>query len=261
MKIFCKEIWQNRHALRSQIYVNTKTSVATTKLGTLWWVLDPIFLMIIYYFVVKVIFNRGGPDYHLFLLCGLVTYQFFSRTVSLCTSALTTNAELIKQAAVPMVLYLTISPLVQAFFCLIGYVIIMVWHYHALGLHTIAIVFPLLLTILITFTCGLFLSIFEVYIRDTGKLMAYVLRFGTFLCPVLYSADRIYDSPTIPQYAKTLYTLNPMAHVITAVKDILFHGRIFDPVPLIIVLACTLAVMQIGLLFFRKAAPYVPKML
>lgn len=261
MKRLTKDLWENRHALRSQFYVNTRTTVATTKLGMLWWILDPLFLMVTYYFVVKVIFNRGGPDYHLFLLCGLVTYQFFSRSVSLCTSALILSEGLIKQASLPMILYLVISPLVQAFFCLIGFGVIMAWNYHVLGPHTLAIVFPVFLIILITFAAGLFLSIFEVYIRDTGKLITYVLRFGMFLSPVLYSADKIYDNPSIPQYAKTLYSLNPMVPVLTAVKDVLFYGRMYDPVPLLWVFLAVVLVMQLGLLFFRKASPYVPKML
>ena len=256
-----KDLWVNRHVLRSQFYVNTRTTVASTKLGMLWWILDPIFLMMIYYFVFKVVFDRGGPDYHLFILCGLVTYQFFSRSISLCTNALILSEGLIKQASLPMVLYLVISPLVQAFFCMIGFAVIMIWNYPALGLHTFAIVFPLILTILITFTAGLFLSIFEVYIKDTGKMIAYLLRFGMYMSPVLYSADRIYENPVIPQYTKILYSLNPMVHILTAVKDILFYGKMFDPVPLLIIFMVVLVVMQLGLVFFRKASPYVPKLL
>jgi len=261
MKRLVKDLLENRHALQIQFKVNAKTTVATTKLGTLWWILDPLFLMVIYYFVFKVIFNRGGPNYHLSILCGLVTYQFFTRTVSACTRALVTNESLIKQASLPMILYLVISPLVQALFCMIGYVIIMIWNYPALGLHTLAIIFPVVLAGLLTFTLGLYLSIFEVYVKDTGKLIGYILRFGLWLCPILYSADMIYDNPNIPQYVKVLYSLNPMVHVITAVKDILFFGKMFDPIPLLWVFFGILLFMQLGLLFFRKASPYIPKLL
>jgi len=261
MKRLAKDLWENRHALGSQFYVNTRTTVATTKLGMLWWILDPLFLMLTYYFLVKVIFQRGEPGFHLFLLSGLVTYQFFSRTMFLCTSALILSEGLIKQASLPMILYLVVSPIVQAFFCMIGFGVIMVWNYPALGLHTFAIVFPVLLTMLITFTGGLFFSIFEVYIRDTGKLITYVLRFGMYLSPVLYPADKIFDNPAIPQYAKTLYALNPMVHILTAVQDVLFYGKMFDPAPLMVIFFVALVVMQLGLLFFRKASPYVPKML
>lgn len=256
-----KDLWENRHAMRSQFYVNTRTTVTTTKLGMLWWILDPLFLMVIYYFVFGVIFQRGTPSFHLFLLCGLVAYQFFSKSVSLCTRALIMNEGLIKQASIPMVLYLIVSPLVQSFFCIIGFTVIMVWNYTALGLHTLAIIFPVFLIILMSFAAGLFLSIVNVYIRDTEKFVTYALRFGLYLNPVLYSADMIYDNPSIPVHLKTLYALNPLVHVLIAVKDVLFRGQMFDPVPLLMILPILLVVIQIGLLFFRKVSPYVPKML
>ena len=57
---FFHSLYRFRHALRIQIWVDLKTSVATTRLGVLWWILDPLLLMAIYYFIVMKVFNRGG---------------------------------------------------------------------------------------------------------------------------------------------------------------------------------------------------------
>ena len=256
-----KDIWEYRHALRSQFYVNIKTTVATTRLGLLWWILDPLLLMLIYYFVVKVIFDRGGPGYHLFALCGIVSWQSFSRSITLCTSSLTSSAGLIKQASVPMVLYVLISPIVQAFFYVIGLLIIVVWNWPVFGPQVLGIFILAFLMVLMSFSLGLFLSIFEVYIRDTGKLLSYILRFGFYISPILYAPERVYEIPSIPDYAKALYAMNPMVHFITAVRDLLFYGKMFDWLPIGICFIVTLTVIQAGLLFFRKASPYVPKMI
>ena len=256
-----KDIWNNRHVLRSQFYVNIKTTVATTHLGILWWILDPLLLMLMYYFVVKIVFDRGGPNYHLFALCGLVTWQSFSRSVSLSAGALTRNESLIKQTPIPMVVYLFISPVVQAFFYAIGLVIIMVWNYQAVGLHTLSVVFLIFLMILMSFTAALFLSIFEVYSRDTGKFTTYLLRFGFYFSPILYAPDKVYDLPSIPGYAKVLYTLNPMVPFITAIRDLLFYGQMFSVRAIVITFAVTLAVLQLGLFFFRWMSPSIPKRL
>jgi ABC-type polysaccharide/polyol phosphate export permease len=255
----CKDVWRHRHALRSQFYVNIKTTVATTKLGIIWWILDPLLLMLIYYFVVKIVFNRGGPNYHLFALCGIVTWQSFSRSINLCTGSLIRSAGLIKQASLPMAIYVLISPMVQAFFYLIGLVIIMIWNHQVLGVHTLGIIILLILMILMSFTIGLFLSIFEVYVRDTGKLVTYVLRFGFYLSPILYSPEKIYNLPSIPDFAKALYSLNPMVYYITGIRDLLFYGKMFEPVPILVIFAVTLLFLQQGLRFFRRVSPYVPK--
>lgn len=256
-----KDIWKNRQALYSQFYVNIKITVATTRLGVLWWILDPLLLMIIYYFVVKVIFDRGGPDFHLFALCGIVTWQSFARSISICTNVLISSIGLIKQVSLPMVIYLIVPPIVQAFFYIIGLMIIMVWNIQSVGLHTLGVAVLVVLMIMMTFTAGLYLSIFQVYIRDTGKIVAYALRFGFFLSPILYSPDKIYDSSRIPDMAKTIYALNPMVHFITAVRELLLEGHMFTVRPILIVFAITLLAMQLGLLFFRRMSPYVPKMI
>jgi ABC-type polysaccharide/polyol phosphate export permease len=81
------------------------------------------------------------------------------------------------------------------------------------------------------------------------------------MSPVLYAPDRIYDNPSIPAYAKNLYALNPMVHFITAVRDLLFYGKMFDVKTICFLFAVTLLVLQLGLWFFRKKTSYVPKMI
>jgi ABC-type polysaccharide/polyol phosphate export permease len=247
-----------RHALLGLAYVNLRTTVATTRLGALWWVLDPLFLMLIYYFVVKMVFDRGGEGYHLFALCGIVTFQTFSRSVSLCCSSLTKNSALIKQASLPMVAYVLISPVVQVFFYLIGLVIIVCWNFQAVGWHTLGVLAILPLMVLIPFALGLFLAVFEVYSRDTGKLLSYVMRFGFYLSPVLYAPQRVFDLD-FPQWMFMLYQLNPMVHIITWVRDVLLYGQSLNWIGLAVLTAFTLLGVQVALVFFRRMARNVPK--
>jgi len=253
-----KDYW---HVVRSQCYVNLRTTVVTTRLGLLWWVLDPLIFMAIYYFVVSIVFNRGGPNYHLFALCGIVTWQSFARSISLSTSSLVRSAGLIKQASIPMFLFVIIPPLVQAFFYLIGLLIIVLWNWGVAGLHTLALVGLVILMPLMASAAGMFLSVCHVYVRDTGKFVSYILQFGFFMSPVLYAPERIYENPSIPELAKNLYALNPMVHFITAVRDLLFYGRMFDVKAVCLLFALTILTFQLGLLFFRSKSLYVPKMI
>ncbi|MDA3788506.1 MAG: ABC transporter permease [Desulfobacula sp.] len=256
-----KDIWKNHEALGSQFYVNLKTTVTNTRLGLLWWILDPLFFMAIYYFVVSIVFERGGPNYHLFALCGIVTWQSFARSVNLCTNSLVRSAGLIKQASLPIFFYVIISSIVQAFFYTIGLMIITIWNNQVIGTQTPAIFILVFLMVLMTSSLGLFLSIFHAYVRDTGKIVAYILRFGFYISPVLYSPDRIYGLESIPNYFKILYSLNPMVHIITAVRDLLFYGKMFDLYPILIIFIVTMGTLQLGLMFFRRVSPYVPKVI
>ena len=258
IKVF-KDFRNNLHTLRVQFFVTIKTTVATTWLGAWWWILDPLILMLLYTFVVKIIFDRGGPGYHLFALCGIVTWQFFSRSVNLCATALKRNAQLIKQSSFPMHLYVILPPLVQSFFYLIGLAIVAVWNHDVVGWHTLA-VFPLLVPmILIPYTMGLFLSIFTVKVPDIGKALPYILRFGFYISPILYPPERVYELPNVNPFLKSLYALNPMVHVITAVRDVLFTGQMFNTSAMLIIMAVTLVFMQAGIMFFMTNARMIPK--
>lgn len=254
-----RDIRDNLHALRIQFSVTVKTTVATTQLGALWWILDPLFLMLIYTFVVKIVFKRGGPDYHLFALCGIVTWQTFSRSITLSSTALTRNAQLIKQINFPMHLYVLLPILVQAFFYFIGISIVAIWKYEVTGWHTLLVLpifFPM---ILIPYTLGLFLSIWTVKIPDIGKVIPYILRFGFYLSPILYSPERIYELPDVDPFLKILYASNPMVHVITAIRDVLLSGKMFNISNLSIIMALTLIFTQIGIVYFRYSCRMIPK--
>lgn len=256
-----KSAFKHRYALRSQFIVSIKTTVAATKLGPLWWILDPLLLMCIYFFIIKVVFNRGGPDYHLFALCGIVSWQSFSRSVSTCANSLRRNASLIKQTALPMQLYILIPPFVQSFFYLIGLCIIAIWNNDVFGMHSFSLFLLLLPIIFIPFGLGLFLSILEVHFPDTGKLIVYLLRIGFYMSPVLYPAERIYQLENVPALAKTLYSVNPMVHVICAVREVLLSGQIFNLQKYTILLFVTLIIVEAGLLFFRRFSSGIPKAL
>lgn len=259
MNRFIQDLIRQKFVLRSMFYVTLNTTVATTRLGFLWWILDPLFLMVTYYFVVKIVFDRGGPDYHLFALAGIVTWQFFSRTVSLGTGALIRNAGLIRQVALPMSIYVVMPVFVQSFCYILGLMIIVIWNYPVAGLHTLALVFPLVVTGLLAFSLSLFLSVFEVYVQDVSKFVTYILRLGFYVSPILYSPSRIYEVEGIPEHLLDFYSLNPMVHIIPAVRNILIDGHMFDWKPMLVILACSLLLVQLGLSFFYKASARVPK--
>lgn len=254
-----KDIKSNLHALQIQLFVTIKTTVATTRLGVLWWILDPLILMLLYTFVVKIIFDRGGPKYYLFALCGIVTWQSFARSINLCTTALTRNSQLIRQSNLPMHLYVILPPIVQAFFYLIGLFIIAIWNFEVLAWFTPAVLLLLIPMILIPYTIGLFLSIITVKIPDIGKAVPYLLRFGFYMSPVLYPPERLYELPNVSSTLKALYSLNPMVHIITAVRAVLFNGEMFDVTKFLITIGATFVFMQAGLLYFQTYSKLVPK--
>lgn len=261
MKKLFNEIHCNINALISLTEANLKTTVETTRLGWFWWVINPIVMMGIYYFFVCIILERGGDGYHLFILTGIIAWQYFNVSLMGTLKVIVQNSQLIKQVPLPIPMLVMIPVLVQMIFALIGVAVLMVWNFEALGMHTF-LIFPLLvLTGMTSYGVGLFLSTCNIYIGDIEHLLHYVLRMGFFLSPVLFSSERVLGSDRLPEIFKLAYQLNPMAIIIPQFREVLLYGRPFNFGEFFIVFIAILALIQLGLIWVRMNSPQIVKLL
>lgn len=74
---------------------------ARAMLGLMWWVVEPLLYMAVFYFVFSVGFRMGGPGFVPFLLAGLVTWKWFQGTISVASTALVANQGLMSQVYLP----------------------------------------------------------------------------------------------------------------------------------------------------------------
>jgi ABC-type polysaccharide/polyol phosphate export permease len=255
------EFARHRSAVLTLIQYNLKSTVATTRLGVLWWVIDPLVMMGIYYFLVRVVFERGGPDYHLFVLCGIVPWQYFARSVRLSSRSIASNRALLRQIGMPIAVIVAVPVLVQLVFACFGVGVIMAWNHGAVGPHSLAVVPLLLLLAAFSYGAGLLLAVCEVHYPDTNAILGYVLRIGFLLSPVLYPVSRILEEQSIPEWAKVAYQANPLAWIISGFRDVLLTGTAQDWNVFAVLLIGALAVVQAGLACIRAAASRIVKMI
>lgn len=261
MRKFIHDLIPHRHAFNTLIRVNLQTTVNRSKLGWLWWVIDPLFMMAIYYFVIHLLFQRGGDDYHLFVLSGLIAWQFFIRALMGTTTVILKNKQLIRQVALPITMLVVIPVIVQLIFAVIGITVIIVWNFQATGLHTFTVIPLLFLIGSFSFGFGLFLSVFNVYLDDINQLISYSLRAGFFLSPILYPASQVLESTVISETVKKIYLLNPMAWIIPALRQVLLEGAVFSWPVFFLFLGIALFVIQMGLYCMRTQTPRIVKVL
>ena len=258
---FARSLNQYQHALSALIRMDIKTSVASTRIGVLWWIIDPLLMMLIYYFVVSVVFDRGGPNYHLFILCGIVSWRFFASAIIGCGSSITSNRSLLLQMSIPLPIIVAVQPIVRCFFALFGVFIIIVMNYKHVGLHTLTALPLLALIMLLSYGLGLYLAIISAYFSDISKIMNYILRAGFFLSPVLFPASKVIDSDRVPEIIKQLYGINPMAWIITSMRSVLLESQLFQWNKFIILLVIIIVIIQGGLILVRKNTSRIIKML
>ena len=154
-----------------------------------------------------------------------------------------------------------IPVMVQMIFGAIGFALVMVWNFKAIGLHTLLIIPLLLLTGMVSYGFGLFVSVLNVYLGDTDQILNYILRMGFFLSPILFPADYVLENDKIPGFFKFLFELNPMAIIISDFRAVLLDGKLFNATKFLILSGCIIVLIQLGLYWVRKCSSQIVRML
>src|SRR5690606_21854583 len=82
-------------------YAELRAEATRAYLGFLWWFLEPVLFLAIFYAIFETGLRRGGAAFVPFLLCGLVPWKWFASTVMGCANVMSRNYGIIQQVYVP----------------------------------------------------------------------------------------------------------------------------------------------------------------
>lgn len=240
--------------MKCLILTDLKITYKNKLLGFLWTILDPLMMMGVYILLVCVIFKRGGPQFPVLLFCALLSWKWFTSSLSDSVVSITGKAKVIQTVYFPR----GILPLSKVFVNLAEYLFSLSVLIPFLFIFRAKITFmvlwlPVLLCIQLLLTIGasLLFSCLGVYFRDLENILRYSLRFWFYLSPALYSVkDRI------PVRFQGIYMLNPFAALLESYKNILVRGKSPSNYMFVVVLV-SLALLIIGFIVFdRKEAKF-----
>jgi ABC-type polysaccharide/polyol phosphate export permease len=221
-------------------------------LGVLWSLLNPLVMMGVLTFVFTKIFQNPMPHFPLFVLCGMVPFNFFTIAWLTGTTSIVDNASLIKRVPVPR----EIVPVTTVLACCIHLVVqILLLLFIAVlsgkGFNVQWFWLPVLWLLEIIFVCGLamFSAAVNVFIRDTRYVVESANLVLFWLVPVIYSSD------IIPKRYLPIYNLNPVAALVVALRQILLNGEAPAAITLVNLVTVSICVFAIGLVFFRRMMP------
>jgi lipopolysaccharide transport system permease protein len=255
-------LYNYRDLLRNLVARDLKVRYKNSVLGIIWSLLNPLGMMLVFTVVFTILIpNNSIERFPIFILCGLLPWNWFSGSVIGSIYSVVGSAPLVKKVYFPrevLPLSTVLSNLVHFLVALI--VLFGMMLATGMPLTAWALMLPLVIAIQFMFTLGLafFLSAINVYYRDTAQIMDVLMLAWFFLTPIIYSTDLIPQSRLIfgvdVPVQRLAYILNPLASLIASYRVILYNGAPPDLGFLVRTVITALACLALGYAFFMRVS-------
>lgn len=217
---------QNRALLSELVRTDFKLRYQGSVLGYAWSLLRPLFLFGILYVIFVMVLKTGGgiPHFPVYLLLGIVIWNFFLEMTTQSLGSIVARGDLIRKIRIPrwiIVLSSSISALINLGLNLVIVFIAMALDNVDFLRTSLLLPFILLEVYVLALGASLFLSAAYVKFRDVSYIWEVILQAGFYLTPILYGMAMI---PNVT-FQKILL-LNPLAQ---AIQDARYATITHDP--------------------------------
>ena len=266
-----REVASRRRLVRYLVQAEVKRRGANTFLGNIWWVLDPLLLMVVYVVLVTIIARRPVDDYALFIFAAILPWKWFTSAVTDATVSIVNQHRLVKQIAFPKVVLpiAAVTAGVVGFgFGMIALAGIMLLYLDRLS--PLILLVPVIAVVQYVFTIGMALLVAagNVFVRDLGNVMRHLLRLWFYLSPGLYSLAMLEEVPFVTEnpLLLTIARLNPFAILFEAYRSVIYGTPDGPPVmpdwaALSILLVLSIGFVAVATVVFKRLEPNFAKVL
>ena len=235
-----------------------KVKYKRSVLGVLWSILQPILMMTVMAIVFSNMFKFTveGVNYLVYLMTGIIMFNYFNEASSGAMISVVQNFTLINKVYIPKYIF----PLSKCLFIginflltLIPWIAIIILTNFGLGqyschLNVWYILLPYIFLCLFMFTLGIsmIISCVSVFLRDMFYIYGIILTIWNYLTPVFYSID------ILPESYHAFFKLNPLYMFITGARTIVLYNARPSITSMAIMFGVSFITLIIGLFVFKK---------
>jgi ABC-2 type transport system permease protein len=246
------ELWQYRGLLGQMILRNVKTRYKRSLLGVGWTLLNPLLVMAVLSLVFSELFKTLNVEhYPVYLLSGLVLWNFFAQSVMASMNELVWGSNLIKRIYVPRSIFAVAAVgtgLVNMLLAIIPLFIVMLAMGHRFTSALFFLPIAVLSSCLFVLGMALLLSTIAVFFTDVIDMFQVVLTLWMYVTPVMYPKELILGRSE--SYAKLILDLNPMYHLLEVFRAPIYLGWVSGYKTLLVATGSSLAVFVVGWIVF-----------
>lgn len=256
-------LWRTRDVQWLLIRRDLKVKYASSRLGYLWAILDPLATCLVFWVVFGVLLGssraEGTPaPYIVFLICGYLPWIAINGTINEGSRALARESKLVRSTNLPRELWvlrvvssksveLVLSlPVLIAFMLLFGK-----------GITRDIVFVPLAYVLMVSALLGitLALSALTVLYKDLTRVVRIVMRLLFYMTPVLYPSSRVLSAfDDYPEFAwiGKVYFLNPFVVVMDLYRSALWTDQFPGWGYIAVAAAVSFSLLGGGVLVFRR---------
>jgi lipopolysaccharide transport system permease protein len=245
------ELWRYRYLFLVLVWRTLKVRCQQTAVGAAWAVLQPLLLTVVFTIIFSMLAGMptDGQPYPIFVLSGLLVWQFVAQSFLQASSSVVSESHLITRIYFPRLLLL-LAAIATALFdlaCVSGLLAcFMLWYGVAPSVGVLAFIPALVLAAATVFGLSLWLAALYVPYRDVGHLLPFMTQIWMFLCPVIYPLSML-----PPKYV-ALYAMNPIVVAVQTSRWAFAGGTPPDLYMVGISTVVAAFLVLTGLWFFRR---------
>jgi len=247
-----RELYKYRNLIWTLAWVEFKARYKNSVLGYFWSLLEPLLMLIVLYFVFSNLMKIQVEYFQMFLLQGIIMYNFFSRATTSSLSAIALKQHLIKKVYFPrdiLVISGCITALLMSFFESLVFLAFLL--YFRIPLTSAILFLPVIIGLFFIITLGtsLMLAAMNVYLRDIQYIWALILQIGFFASPVIYPIT------FIEQPLRQYLSYNPIAQILFLARDVTLYSRLPNMASFSYAIAVAVILLVIGYMVFLRLEP------
>ncbi|WP_018758696.1 ABC transporter permease [Paenibacillus terrigena] len=256
--IYIKELVNSRALIFKLAKNDFRTKYASSYLGVIWGFIQPIVMILTYWFVFEVGLRAGGVSnvpFILWFIAGIIPWFFYSEAISSSTNVFMEYSYLVKKVVFKIEVLPAVKIVsaffVHGFFILFLLVIYMIYGYHFQLIH-IQLLYYIVCSLVLVLATSIIVSSVVLFFRDLNQIVMIILQIGFWFTPIGWSFEMV------PASWLWIFKLNPVFYIVEGFRDTLVHHIYFFEHPyytLYFWMFCTF-LLVVAVKIFKRLKPH-----
>jgi ABC-type polysaccharide/polyol phosphate export permease len=250
-----RRTFQYRDLVMTLVARELKVRYKRSAIGFLWTMLQPLLTMAVMDIVFSSIFRFAVQNYTVYVLAGLLFWNFFSQSIVASMNSLRGNASLLKKLPVPQAVFpvaTVAAGVVNLLLAIVPLLLLLVVTGHPLGLSLLFLPVSIAIATVFTLGAGLLLSPLAVFFYDVVEIVAVIITLALYATPVFY------PMAILPEKYRWFVRFNPIRSILEVFRDPIYYSKIPPLTHISVAAGVAALVFALGYWSFRRSADRIP---